>query len=317
MSGVASAFPITRPDPARLNEAVDRLHELLAAYTAPTAGSAVGNFDRAGVLASVRAIVDGLSLASESHVRLASGIPAPWLSGHIPELSATFRDLQGALARRLDRRLGLGKIDVLRQLLGQPVPDFLGLLDRRNDENLNSAVLRWLLDPRDAPSVAFPALSHLVGCLDDADSWRRHFEEAIANDSLHVRAEYTIAREWTEEQRLDRIDIVISGPRCVLAIENKIRAREHDAQTKSYWAWLEPLRLLRAGLFLTPGGLPPISPGFCAISYLDLLSCLLEGPLRAKPSSTEAVVLASYVKTLSEGPLRTELRLIGMTGGHE
>jgi hypothetical protein len=71
------------------------------------------------------------------------------------------------------------------------------------------------------------------------------FQEALANDSLSVRTEYTIAREWTDEKRLDRIDIVVSGPRCVLVIENKIRAREHDAQTRSCWAWLDPLPLLR------------------------------------------------------------------------
>jgi hypothetical protein len=311
MSGLFRTFPIAAPEPLGLSQTLERLRELVAAYTAPTTGSAVGDFDRARVQASVQAIVDRLSVASESELRLTSGSPAPWLSGCVPELSDILHGLQGALARRLDHLLGPGKIDILRQLLTQPVPDFLGLLGRRNDENLNSAVLRWLLDPREAPSIAFPALSHLVGCLDQADSWRQHFKEAIANDSLRVRTEYTIGREWTEEERLDRIDIVISGPRCVLAIENKIWAREHDAQTESYWAWLEPLQLLRSGLFLSPAGLPPMSSGFCAISYLHLLSCLLEGPLRAKPSSTEEFVLASYVKTLSEGPLRTELRLIG------
>ena len=233
------------------------------------------------------------------------------MSGHVPELSTTLRGLQDALARRLERLLGPGKIDVLRQLLWQPVPDFLGLLRQTNNENLNSAILRWLLDPREAPSIAPPALSHLVGWLDGPDSWRHSFQEAIAHDSLCVRTEYTIAREWTEEQRLDRIDIVVSGPRCVLAIENKIGAREHDAQTESYWAWLNPLPLLRGGLFLSPAGLPPISPGFRAISYLDLLSCLLEGPARVQSSSREELVLASYVKTLSQGPLRSELRLIG------
>ena len=125
-----------------------------------------------------------------------------------------------------------------------------------------------------------------------------------------MRTEYTIAREWTAEDRLDRIDIVVSGPRCVLAIENKIRAREHDAQTESYWQWLEPLRLLRGGLFLSPGGLPALSPHFHAISYLELLSCLLEGTIGSKLTASEEILLASYVKTLSKGPLQPELRCI-------
>lgn len=311
MSGAPLPFAVGRPDPLHLNKTFDRLRELLAAYTAPTAGPAVGDFDRARVLASVQAVLDRLAIASESELRLNSGRLTPWLSEHVPELSSTLRGLQAALASRLERLLGPGKIDTLRQLLGQPVPDFLGLLGQTNHENLNSAVLRWLLDPREAPSIAPPALSRLVGWLNEPDSWRQSFQEAIANDSLCVRTEYTIAREWTEEQRLDRIDIVVSGPRCVLAIENKIWAREHDAQTESYWAWLEPLPLLRGGLFLSPAGLPPLSPGFRAISYLDLLSCLLEGPVRTQPSSREELVLASYVKTLSQGPLRPELRLIG------
>jgi hypothetical protein len=146
--------------------------------------------------------------------------------------------------------------------------------------------------------------------LDDPLEWRQSLVEALANDSLRVRTEYILAREWTEEQRLDRIDIVVSGPRCVLAIENKIRAREHDAQTERYWAWLEPLTCRRGGLFLSPTGLPPLSQGFRAISYLELLGCLLEGPIRGELSPSEEIVLSSYAKTLSRGVLRAELRLI-------
>jgi hypothetical protein len=243
-------------------------------------------------------------------LELTAGGPAPWLSGRVPELSSTFCGLRDALAQRLEERLGPGKIAAVRRLLIHPVPDVLGLLGKTHDENLNSAVLGWLLDPRKAPSIALPALSRLVNWLADPDAWRQSFQEAIANDSLSVRTEYTIAREWTKEQRLDRIDIVVSGPRCVLAIENKIRAREHDAQTKSYWAWLEPLPLLRGGLFLSPSGLPPLSLGFRAISYLDLLSCLLEGPVRTAPAPCDEIVFASYVKTLSKGPLQSELRHI-------
>ncbi len=287
-----------------------RAHGLLGAYTAGTAGLAIGDFDRPRVLSSVQAVLSRLDAASQSELELTAGGPTPWLSGRVPELASTFSDLQDGLARRLERILGPGKIAAVRRLLGHPVPDLLGLLGKTNDENLNSAILGWLLDPRKAPGIAVPALSRLVSWLAEPEAWRQSFQESIANDCLCVRTEYTIAREWTEEQRLDRIDIVVSGPRCVLAIENKIRAREHDAQTESYWEWLEPLRLLRGGLFLSPGGLPALSPGFCAISYLELLSCLLEGSVCSTLPPSDEILLASYVKSLSRGPLQPELRCI-------
>jgi len=310
LSEAPFAFIVGQPAPPNLSISLGRLRELLRTYTAQTPGAAVGDFDRGRVLSSVQAVLGRLEIASASELKLTAGGPTPWLSGHVPELSSALSDLQDALARRLERLLGPGKIAVLQRLLGHPVPDFLGLLGKRHDENLNSAVLRWLLDPHEAPSIALPALSRLVDWLADPDAWRQSFKESIASDSLCVRTEYTIAREWTAEQRLDRIDIVVSGPRCVLAIENKIRAHEHDGQTDSYWEWLEPLPILRGGLFLSPGGLPPLSQGFRAISYLDLLSCLLEGPVREEPSPSDELVLASYVKALSRGPLQSELRLI-------
>src|SRR5262249_17064409 len=145
-----------------------------------------------------------------------------WLQDRVPDLNGVVSDLQLALDRRLEGLLGAAKLAVVRRLLTHSVPDLLGLLGKGHDENLHSAILSWLLDPRKAPGVALPALSQLVNRLDEPDAWRRSLQECIAADSLCVRTEYTIGREWTGDQRLDRIDIVVSGPRCVLAIENKI-----------------------------------------------------------------------------------------------
>jgi PD-(D/E)XK nuclease superfamily len=310
MSEVSPVFSIGRPDVLGLRTSLDHLRNLLGTYTAQTTGQALGGFDRTTVLSSLHAVLGRLDTASESELGLTAGGPTPWLSGRVPELAPTFATLQDALAQRLERILGPGKIAAVRRLLAHPVPDLLGLLGKTHDENMNSAILGWLLDPRKTPGIAFPALSRLVSWLPEPEVWRASFQECIANDTLCVRTEYTIAREWTAEQRLDRIDIVVSGPRCVLAIENKIRAREHDAQTESYWAWLEPLHLLRGGLFLSPGGLPALSPGFKEISYLELLSCLLEGPVGSTLAPSDEILLASYVKTLSRGPLQPELRCI-------
>jgi hypothetical protein len=130
-----------------------------------------------------------------------------------------------------------------------------------------------------------------------------------------VRREVTIGREWAEEESADRLDLLISGPRFVLAIENKLWAREHTRQTDSYWRWLSRLPILHGGLFLSPTGRAPLSPGFRPVSYLDLLACLLEGPATgATLGEAERIVLISYIRTLATRVLRIELRTIRTLG---
>jgi hypothetical protein len=129
----------------------------------------------------------------------------------------------------------------------------------------------------------------------------------------------------------------MSSPRFVLAVENKVLAREHGEQTRRYWDWLSKLapvstnpgqdqstkpgqfqshlKFLSAGLFLSPSGFPPASGHFKALSYLELLSCFLED-LRATPTREEELVLSGYVKTLAAGILRSELRAISQGGGY-
>lgn len=233
--------------------------------------------------------------------------------------------------------LGPVKIAAARDLLAGPAPNFLEILDLGNDENRHSAIIRWLLDPRCAPTIAPPALGALAARLDDPAGWAEEIRQAINTDSLSVRREYTIAYEWTDESRLDRIDVVVSSPRFVLAIENKVLAREHGEQTRRYWDWLSelapvstkpeqdqstkpgrvqsPLKFRSAGIFLSPSGFPPASEHFKALSYLDLLSCFLGG-LRSTPTREEELVLSGYVKTLAAGILRSELRAISQGGGY-
>src|SRR4029453_15493377 len=96
----------------------------------------------------------------------------------------------------------------------------------------------------------------------------------------------------------DRPDLVISGPGFLLCLENKVSAREHSGQTASYWRWLWKVTGLRGGLFLSPAGLAPASEGFRAVSYMDLLACLLEGAADHGVDSAEEAVPASFVKHL-------------------
>lgn len=209
-------------------------------------------------------------------------------------------------------RAGLApqKVKILAALLASTTPDFLRLLDLSGDENRHSAVLRWLLDPRCAPTIALPALVSLAKRLPDASRWERELLSAAASGALSVRREYTIAREWTSEDRLARIDIVVTSPTFVLAIENKVEAREHGEQTRVYWDWLAPLHCLRAGLLLSPEGFPAACEEFAALTYLELLASLLEGPSATPSLPEERAVLESYVKTLASGILSSEIRAI-------
>jgi hypothetical protein len=219
-------------------------------------------------------------------------------------------DLQRGWERRVAVKLGPQKVEALKRLIGLSVPDFLYLLGRERDENSNSAVLAWLLDPRCAPTLALPALCALAKFLDDAPLWSRQLAQAAASNCLSVKREYALNREWTAEASTDRPDVVISGPGFVLCLENKVSAREHSGQTAGYWRWLSRVTGLRGGLFLSPAGLAPASEGFRAVSYMDLLGCLLEGATEHDVDSAEWVVLASYVKTLAGYVLRTELRAV-------
>lgn len=234
---------------------------------------------------------------------------------------ARLRNAETSLAPLLTRlhdtwvshvRVGLApqKVKILATLLASTTPDFLGLLDLSGDENRHSAVLRWLLDPKCAPTIALPALVSLAKRLPDASRWERELLSAAAGGALSVRREYTIAREWTNEDRLARIDIVVTSPTFVLAIENKVEAREHGEQTRVYWDWLAPLHCLRAGLLLSPEGFPAACEEFAALTYLELLACLLEGPSATPSLPEERAVLESYVKTLASGILSSEIRAI-------
>ena len=93
--------------------------------------------------------------------------------------------------------------------------------------------------------------------------------------------------------------------------------KEHGEQTRRYWDWLSRLPILRAGIFLSPSGFPPAADAFKALSYLELLSCLLEGPLHSTPAAGELLVLSGYVKSLATGILRSELRATSNGGPNQ
>lgn len=303
--------PLAPPDPSALRALLDALRAALPSTDLAAPQVAPASIDHPRIVANLRAILVALGTRGTPTLPPASASSAALFArDRIAAMRTFLQSFPSTWRRRVLTALGRQRATVLRTLLDTPVPDFLGITELSLHENANSAVLRWLLDPRTAPTIARPALLTLTRQLDDPPAWERELTKAIRSDALAVRREYTIAREWTAEHRLDRIDLVVSSPTLLLAIENKVWAREHDEQTRSYWQWLEQLPVLRAGIFLSPAGLPAASEAFRPMSYLDLLGCLLEGPTQGTPTPEEHFVLASYVKTLAAGILRAELRAI-------
>ena len=109
---------------------------------------------------------------------------------------------------------------------------------------------------------------------------------------------------------LGRVDITVSGPGFFLAIENKVWSNEPSDQTNTYWHWMEPMRCLKGGLILSPSGMNAVSPQFKPISYLELVSCLVEGAALSPISNSEEIVLASYLKTLAREIIQVEMRAV-------
>lgn len=265
--------------------------------------------DQSAIAASVREVLAAVDSVDVEAVRARSSMVREFRSTeHAQRLSALMGSLQVALQRHVAGVLGPTKTTAVRRLLDSPAPDVLRILGREDHENSHSDLIAWLLNPRRAPVIALHALRRLTARLDDAATWASALADAVADDAVSVRREYILHGRDLVEQR--RIDIVVSGPRFVLAIENKVWANEHTDQTVAYRTWLDELGApeLRAGLFLSPDGRTAAAPTFAPVSYLDLVDALLDGPARASITQAEEIVLASYLKTLARGVIPVEMR---------
>lgn len=236
----------------------------------------------------------------------------PHLGARIGQLTTELRDKYLA---RVKAELGSGKALALRSLLFHPVPNLLDILGKTEEENAHSDVIRWLLDPREAKVIAPAALHVLVKRLRPPTEWQGLISAAVRHHALSVRREHRIRTDDPDEEGQGRIDLLISGPGFRLVIENKVGSEEHDNQTDLYWQWLKGQPGLKGAMFLTPMGFPAQNRDFKPLSYMDLLNCLLEGPVQARVQGVEEAVLASYVKTLAASVLKQELYAIGHWGG--
>lgn len=301
----------------RLSEALDALRRALPTVALQAGGTVPFLAERPRVLESLHTVLDRINKQELDARRVLSGGVIEYRTAdQTSALQDVLVQLQHGWERRIASKLGPRRVAALLRLLEADVPDFLDLLGRVNDENANSDVLAWLLSPRYAPGVAPATLRRLATFLDHADEWQRRVRTAVDANCLSVRRELVIGREWTEETSAERLDLMISGPTFVLVIENKLWSPEHSRQTEGYWRWLSQQPGLSGGLFLSPTGASPLSTGFRAVSYMDLLGCLLEAPASGVSlARQEEIVLASYLNTLARRVLRTELRTLRAGGG--
>lgn len=301
-------------DAPRLRDTLDSLRHALTAPS-PRAVFRAGEtlvHDRTAVANSLREILARLDAVDLAATRALSGV----VREYRPEPQAAMlrelvTDLQHALRLNILARLGRPRITAIERLLSSEAPDVLRILGREDDENAHSDLIAWLLNPRRAPIVAIHALRQLTAALPDAARWSASLADAVADDAVSVRREVVLAREFSLGDDLARVDIVVSGPKFVLAIENKVWTKEHSDQTTTYWNWLSTLGdgVLKAGILLSPAAQTPSSEHFVSAPYLALVGALVEGATRAALTEIEELVLASYLKTLARHIIPVEMRV--------
>ena len=299
------------PDAAELGRAVTSIREALARSSLPRSYGAP-RIPAAGLEESLRRLEATLRVirASDLHCLLTTGMSGPAERGLGLRLGKVLDRLRDALLRDLWRHLGDDGARALVALLEDPAPDFLSMLGDQHSENAHSRVIRWLLDPREAPTVGPALLRGIANELPDSETWAGRMEVAVRMGHLTVRREVLVGKETADPTAADRIDIVISGADFCLAIENKVWSQEHDDQTSTYWHWLEqlPSGFLRSGVFLTPEGHTASCKSFRPLSYVQLLGMLVQASRRGPLTPTERAVLAGYTKALASGILASRIR---------
>lgn len=290
------------------------LDQLRAALERPIFASSVPMaalvHDRRAVADSVRYVLDHLAAVDLAAIQALSGVVKEYRTEHqAVQLREVFAGLQRGWQDRVRHVLGSDTVQLVARLLASSAPDLLRILGKEDDENAHSDLIAWLLNPLKAHVIAPHALPRLAARLDD-ENWRSRVADAVVTGSLSVRREVVIAREFGDGDDLARVDITVSGPGFILAIENKVWSHEHGDQTQTYWNWMKPMRCLRGGLFLSPSGMTASCSEFKSISYLELVSCLCKGASIAPISHSEEIVLASYLKTLARKIIQVEMRAV-------
>ena len=99
------------------------------------------------------------------------------------------------------------------------------VLKKTHDEHCHSNVLAWLLDARAAHGLGNAFFSQLLG---------RYLRSNQGRSQARTK-HFSIHRE---EGHIDVLAISNENPKTVIAIENKIRSREHGHQLRDYRDYL-------------------------------------------------------------------------------
>lgn len=169
--------------------------------------------------------------------------------------------------------------------------DMLGILGESRREAFHSAFLAWLLDPRGR---------HGFGVAFLVAFFRRCSPDMMHKDLHQARTALEVTRGDT------RADIVITGPRFSIVIENKVDAIEQPQQCdRLYFQFGREAGTIF--VFLSPSGrLPATATGPARDAFISLrhsdIATILRDVLRETPAHERAKrgreVACNYLETL-------------------
>jgi hypothetical protein len=158
-----------------------------------------------------------------------------------------------------------GQFAALEQKLNRWLSRFnpFVVLTKTYDEHCHSNVLAWLLDARKEHGLDDAFFSHLLG---------RFLRSSRGRSPLRAK-QFSIYRE---EGYIDILAVSDEKPRTVIAIENKVRSREHGKQLLEYHGYLDERyhAYKKVFILLSPEGTPPKADGWAIMTYADVAKAL-------------------------------------------
>lgn len=168
-----------------------------------------------------------------------------------------------------------GQLATLERRLHQWIPRFnpFDVLKKAHDEHCHSNVLAWLLDSRENHGLGNEFLRQLLG---------RYMRSPRGRPPLRTK-QFSIRRE---EGHIDILAVSDNNPKSVIAIENKIRSREHGKQLREYHDYLDERygEYKKVLILLSPEGTPPKADDWDIMTYADV-AMALETAMRTKQAA--------------------------------
>lgn len=157
------------------------------------------------------------------------------------------------------------QLPTLEKRLHRWIPRFnpFDVLKKTHDEHCHSNVLSWLLDARKDHGLGNVFFSQLLG---------RYLRPSRGRPSARIPS-FSIRRE---EGHVDILAVSDDNPKTVVAIENKIRSREHGKQLVDYREYLDEhyRDYKKVLILLSPEGTPPKEDTWDTMTYADVATAL-------------------------------------------